>query len=64
MNSPLYRENSVKGLENLFGDLQDDILDGYNKGDVTGIEMRNIMRWCERMKKNMIKDIKDGKYNY
>jgi len=48
---------SIK-TEKLFNELQNDILDEYNNGNISSEEMANIIKWCEKMKKNFIKSIK------
>jgi len=59
--NPLYRENASKNLKYLFESLQDDVLDEYNNGKVSRIEMMNVMRWCEKMKKKMVEEVNDRK---
>ena len=38
-------------IDKTFRELQDDILDEYNKGNISKSEMENILVWCEKMKK-------------
>jgi len=36
-------------IENLT-DLQDDVLDRYNDGEISKKETKNILEWCEKQK--------------
>jgi hypothetical protein len=43
-------------MDKLFLELQDDVLDEYNKGTISLSEMKNIIIWCQNMKVRLIKD--------
>ena len=45
-------------IENL-KNLQDDILDRYNDGEISKKETKNILEWCEKQKKKP-EEIIDG----
>jgi len=45
---------SIK-TEKIFKELQNDILDEYNEGNISSEEMSNIIEWCEKIKKTIIK---------
>ena len=53
--------NAIAKIESLFKDLEDDVLDEYNKGTISKKEMINILAWCEKMKEiqknNALNDI-------
>lgn len=50
--------DNVAKLERLLSNLQDDILDEYNAGNISEKEMKNIMRWTRK-----IIEIKKGNPN-
>ena len=61
MNSN-YIENTTSQIEKLFKDLENNVLDEYNKGSISKSEMVNIISWCEKVKEikknETLKDIK------
>jgi len=61
VSGELYIENTTKRLKKLFNKLQDDVLDEYNKGAISEIEMKNIIQWCNKMKQNMVEELKNSK---
>lgn len=48
-------ENNEKDLKKLLAKLQDDILDEYNKGEISYGEMVKIMTWTEKIIDSKIK---------
>ena len=51
--------NNSRKIVETFTNIQNEVLDEYNKGTISGKEMGNILRWCEAMKEKMLKEI-DG----
>jgi len=54
--SYLLLESATRKIEKLFRGIQDDVLDEYNKGTISGVEMKNILKWCEDMKEKLIEE--------
>lgn len=54
--SYLLLESATRKIEKLFRGIQDDVLDEYNKGTISKVEMKNILRWCEDMKEKLIEE--------
>ena len=54
------KEKQKSKLEKTFASLQDDVLDEYNKGTISKEEMKNIIKWCEKMKQIKLKDINES----
>jgi hypothetical protein len=40
--------NNITKFKNSIGQLQDDILDEYNKGNISREEMSKIMQWTQK----------------
>ena len=56
MKTCLQINNYKNNTDNLFAELQDDVLDEYNKGTISLKEMKNIISWCQKMKERLVQD--------
>jgi len=45
-------------IEKLFKNLEDDVFDEYNNGNISKDEMVNIIAWCEKIKKSKTTELK------
>jgi len=51
------KETDINKLQHLFDNLQDDILDEYNKKTISKKEMKNILNWLNQMRGRMKKQL-------
>jgi len=50
------KEADKARLDKLFYNLQDDVLDEFNRGTISKKEMINIIEWCQHMHDNLIEN--------
>jgi hypothetical protein len=48
-------------LKRVFADLQDDVLDEYNNGNISKSEMENIIKWCNKILKMKLRSLEEGR---
>jgi len=45
-----YIENTLNKIDRVFTNIENEVLDEYNQGKISGKEMENIVAWCEKMR--------------
>ena len=54
-------KNTIQHWEEVFSNIQDEVLDYYIDGVISKGEMENLVAWCEKMKQLKTREIKQGK---
>ena len=52
-----YKKSKIERLKILLKELQDEVLDEYNKGSISKSEMENILLWTNKMISRMVKEL-------